>query len=111
MAGVVMNPRWTMRHPKARPEMLGYVPAFLDDADPRPAREQFNERYGHGGGWRPITGMSLDGDFLRSERYPNDPVYMLVAETRLRDEIILYFGRSYVVIVQPGGSYEVARMD
>ena len=52
---------WQMVHPRATPDMLGYVPGFLVDSDPRPAREQFNERYRFGG-WKPNRG------FIKSQK-------------------------------------------
>jgi hypothetical protein len=41
---------WILKHPRARYDMLGFIPQFLDDADPRPAREQLHSAYAHGGG-------------------------------------------------------------
>jgi hypothetical protein len=39
------------------PEELGLLPDFIDQNDPRSAREQFDANYGHGGGWHPIDGF------------------------------------------------------
>ena len=38
-------------------EMLGLIPYFLHPNDSRPAKEQFNERYAHGGGWQQLFGF------------------------------------------------------
>ena len=44
-----------------RPEdILGLLPMIFDSNDPRPAREQANERYAHGGGWNPQEGWELN---------------------------------------------------
>lgn len=87
-------------------EMLGYIPSFLDDADPRPAREQFNERYQSG--WWPLPNFALDGITLR---YPGDPPLKPYALIEFRDENILIYEGDIVVILQPDGSFEGARMD
>lgn len=95
-------------HPRATVEMLGYLPFFLDPADPRPAREQFDDHYGRYGGWSPMNGWVLrDIDII----YPGDPPRPILAKCKLRDETILFCGGAWTVIVQPDGQYEVARMD
>jgi hypothetical protein len=97
-----------MKHPMATLDMLGYIPQFLDENDPRSAREQFDAHYGHGGGWRPFKGHVMQPNGLK---YPGDPLTLLLAETKLRDEIIKFYQHAWVAIVQPDGSYEIARMD
>jgi len=90
--------------------VTGYIPSFLNGQDDRPAREQLHENYRHGGGWRPFPGMGLDLE-RRQLTYPGDPPRRMVAMARLRTEKIYLFESSWVAIVQPDGSYEVARMD
>lgn len=88
---------------------LGFLPSFLSPSDPRPAREQIDEHYSHGGGWRPFEGFTLlPGDQLE---YPGDPPMKPLAEAHLRDERILFYPYEWLVIVQPDGSYEVSRVD
>jgi len=101
--------QWFQRHPQATPEMLGLIPEFLNENDPRSAREQLDANYSHGGGWLPIPGFSMlpNGDLS----YPGDPPFELLAETKLRDETIRVFHYSWVAIIQPDGSFEVSRMD
>ena len=99
---------WIMKHPMATPDMLGYLPQFLSERDPRPAREQFDDNYRNGGGWRPFKGFVMHDNGLK---YPGDPLMPLLAETKLRDETIRFYLSSWVAIVQPDGSYEIARMD
>lgn len=92
------------------PAALGFIPQFLDESDPRPAREQLDANYSHGGGWVPIEGFTLDPSH-ETLRYPGDPPYRAVAGTTLRNETVVVFERSWVAVIQPGGSFEVARMD
>lgn len=100
---------WKMMHPQARPDMLGYIPGFLSENDPRPAREQLDTAYSHGGGWTPFHGFTIlpDGNL----KYPGDPPVELLAETHLRNETIRFYNHSWVCIIQPDGSYEICRMD
>jgi hypothetical protein len=99
---------WIMRHPRATPEMLGYIPQFLSENDPRPAREQLDDNYRQGGGWEPLSGFKITEEGLK---YPGDPPMALLAETKLRDEVIRFYDCSWVVIIQPDGSFEASRMD
>lgn len=100
---------WTPKHPKAHPDMLGFIPDFLSEEDPRPAREQFDQNYAHGGGWKHFEGFKMlpNGNL----KYPGDPPVALLLETKLRDEIIRFYDCSWVTITQPDGSFEVCRMD
>jgi hypothetical protein len=106
---------WILKHPKATHEMLGFIPFFLSDDDPRPAREQLHEAYAHGGGWVPFprklgnTGFKMlpNGNM----KYPGDPETQLLGESMLRTETIRVYNHAWVAIVQPDGTFEVARMD
>ncbi len=98
---------WISKHPQFTFEMLGFIPSFLSEKDPRPAAEQFNEHYISG--WRPFAGFTMlpNGDLS----YPEDPPTRLLAETKLRDETIRFYDCAWVAIIQPDGSYEICRMD
>ncbi len=103
-------PSFTILRPRATEEHLGFIPLMLSDSDPRPAREQFDQNYAHGGGWRPMQGWSIrphDG----SLKYPGDPAMLPIARAQLHDETIFVYESAWVAIVQPDGSFEVARMD
>lgn len=97
---------------KLKPCDLGMIPDFLSLDDPRPAREQFNENYAHGGGWRPYGQgkwkLNSDGYALR---YPGDPLFRPLAIAQFRDEVILFYDCALVCIMQKDGSFEVSRMD
>lgn len=99
---------WTNVHPDADIDMLGVVPRFVLDNDPRPAAVQFNERYEYGG-WSPIRGFVLRKD--RSIKFPEDPPLHALLERKLRDETITYYGYGLFMITQPDGTWEIARMD
>jgi hypothetical protein len=90
-------------------DLMGAIPTFLSVADPRPAAEQFNERYAHGGGWRPFSGWMLDENNVL--QYPGDPPYKPVAWAHLGNEQITIYQHAWVCIKQADGSYEVCRMD
>lgn len=98
---------WRQMHPRANLEMLGFIPSFLDENDPRPAREQFNANYV--GGWYPFTGFKLWSD--ERLKYPEDPPLQPLFRTSLRDEEIIVYEYAWVLIRQTDGSWEVARMD
>lgn len=97
------------KEPRAR-DLLGLIPHFLSEADPRPAREQFDSNYAHGGGWEPFHGFTvLNGSGVI--QYPGDPPLEWIATTFLRDEVIRVYRHAWVSITQPNGSTEIARMD
>lgn len=99
--------KWiTWEHPE---DHLGFLPLMFSDDDPRPAREQANDNYQHGGGWHPRPGFTLlpTGALC----YPGDPPMFPLAQAMLRDEKIVLYPFSWVVIKQTDGSFEVARMD
>jgi len=93
----------------ASPEQLGMLPFWIDDGDPRPAREQFDEHYQHGGGWRPFEGFKLINPL--EIQYPGDEPLEVIALMRLRDEMIAVFPHDWVLILQKDGTFEVCRMD
>lgn len=88
---------------------LGFIPSFVFSADPRPAFEQFDERYI--GGWNAM----LPGKWRLDEHdylfYPGDPPMSPLATAFLRDEHIIVYPGAFVCIVQRDGSFSIARMD
>jgi hypothetical protein len=91
-------------------EHLGFVPYFFSQHDGRPAKEQINEEYAHGGGWRPLEGWVFN-EKDASIKYPGDPKLKPIAWTTLRDERLFFYDMAWLAVVQPDGSYEVGRLD
>lgn len=92
-------------------QALGYIPAFVSEDDPRPAHEQFNERYIYGG-WNPMLPgrWRMDQDF--NLFYPGDPPMQPLAQALCHGERIVVYPRAFVAIVQTDGiGFSVARMD
>jgi hypothetical protein len=89
----------------------GFIPGMLDINDPRPAREQFNDR--NPGGWHGghgPPGLRFDAD-SETLHYPGDPVQHPIGALMFRHELLLLFPGSFVVILQRDGSWEIQRMD
>jgi hypothetical protein len=101
--------RFTLLHPKMTQEHLGFIPEMLDERDPRPAQQQLDAGYQHGGGFDPFVGFTLHAD--NSLTYRNDPPLRPLALTLLRDELIVYYRHSWVAIIQPDRRFVAARMD
>lgn len=104
-----------MRHPlvvaldSRCADYVGFIPTFLDEDDPRPAKEQFAERYVYGG-WRHQEGFTV-GNQRYSLQYPGDPPFNPVGVMRLREETIMIYRHGYVAIWQKDGTFEACRMD
>lgn len=88
-------------------DAVGFIPSFLHQDDPRPAREQFNERYVSG--WRPFDGFTVLE--YKDLSYPGDPPTRQLAHFTFRDETIRVYQHSWVMIEQKDGSFEISRMD
>jgi hypothetical protein len=91
-------------------DVLGFIPDFLNEGDPRDAREQIDAAYQHGGGWRQYAHFALNPDTL-ALTYPGDPAMMPLVITTLRDERVVIYQSGWVMILSPDGSYTVARLD
>jgi hypothetical protein len=100
---------WYAKHPQVTMDMLGFIPSFLNEEDKRPAKEQIDSNYSHGGGWSAFHGFTMLPNGNLS--YPGDPEVLLLAETKLRDETIRFYEHSWLCIIQPDGSFEIARVD
>lgn len=94
---------------------FGIIPMFLDESNPRPAREQFASNYIDG--WRPtqvgfkLSAYDLVAEDFPSLCYPGDPPLPPLAYARLREELIIVYPSAWVMVMQADGSYEVVRMD
>lgn len=98
---------WTPKHLSAHKDMLGYLPGFLSEIDPRKASEQIARRYV--GGWQRFPGFTMleNGNL----KYPGDPETQLLFESKLHEETIRLYEYSWLAIIQADGTYEVARLD
>jgi hypothetical protein len=90
------------------PEDWGLITGFLDPVDPRPAAEQFNEKYI--AGWHPFEGFTFDPK-EGTLTYPGDPPYKVISAIKFGDELILLFPHGWVLILQEDGTWQVSRMD
>lgn len=98
---------------------VGYIPMFLWESDPRSAKEQIHDRYV--AGWNDFQGfrrgstsielIDTQTEDLFNLKYPGDPELPPLAYTKLRNELIVVYPSAWVAIVQPDGSFEVARLD
>ena len=85
-------------------------------SDPRPVKDQLEDRYAHGGGWRPNKGFRLQKgkDILAAPtlRYPGDAPFKAFAKAKFGDEWVIFYPYcSLLAVVQPDGSWEVVRVD
>jgi hypothetical protein len=95
--------------PRFHPEQLGFLTGFIDDDDPRSAREQYDANYQSG--WHPMSGWTLDVATMTLS-YPGDPPLKPFCMTALHDvEAIYFYPYAQVLILQMDGSFEVSRMD
>jgi hypothetical protein len=90
------------------PIMWGLIPSFLDEDDPRSAKEQFNANYI--AGWKPFEGFTFDLE-NGTLSYSGDPPMKVRSVMAFRQELILLFDFAWVLVLQPDNSWEVCRMD
>lgn len=108
---------------RATLDHLGFIPEFFDNADPRPAIEQINDRYAHGGGWHDLK-VGGDRGFRQFDRglklhFPGDPPLHAIAEATLHPdasdglpvERIVIYEHAFVAVFQADGTFKVARLD
>lgn len=105
----------------SRYDILGELEGWINDSDPRPAYQQINHHYSHGGGWhefkdkwRVLPGFARD-DIGRIPiiQYPGDPPYRPVAFIRLREELIVLYPHAIVAVFDKQGETlnNLARID
>jgi hypothetical protein len=101
---------WERTDPRATPEHLGFIPSFFDATDPRPAAEQLDANYNHGGGWRPLTGFRVR-EFDNALLYGEDKPLRRLWRCEFRTEVIEVYQLAWVRITKADGSWEVSRVD
>ena len=94
-------------------DVVGLIPHFLDENDPRSAIEQIDAKYQHGGGWRDFKGHKLEGggDKPYTLKYPGDPITHELSRATLRDEVLVFFKYSWLAVIQTDGSHRIAKLD
>ena len=102
---------WLALDPLFHPMGLGFLPDILLESDKRPVKEQLEERYAHGGGYRPLTGLRFDPKTMVM-RFPGDPPYKPAACAQFGTETVIFYPQaSLLAIVQKDGTFEVTRVD
>lgn len=109
---------WLLR-PGFNTDYLGMLPDIFRAYDPRPAREQIEDRYAHGGGflvapgdWTMTYGRDA-GEIPWAElHFPGDPPLKEIARLELSaTETLVLFDCAFVAIVGPMLDFVVVRMD
>lgn len=104
------RPKWTNHN------VMGYIPAFLNLDDPRPAKEQIDDNYQHGGGWfetsskYELIDWKKDGKCILHFTTYHERNREL-SRCKIRDETLIFFEGSWLAIVQPDGKTNMARVD
>jgi hypothetical protein len=104
-----MQIEWEFLHPQMTMAHLGYIPYWLHTNNPKGAVKQINDGYTFGG-WQDFDGFKLNKN-TGVMRYPGDPDTVPLAKAKLREETIYFYQSSWVSVVQPDGSFRVARID
>lgn len=93
----------------------GIVPQFLSELDPRPAVEQIDTAYAHGGGWRDFEGFIAHIDWKKPGKsflsYSGDPPMRAKAFGCLRDELVILFDSDWCAVAHPDRITRIARLD
>jgi len=95
------------QHYKTPMDAVGVIPELFSQHDPRPVREQIAGNYI--GGWRPMSGGTMDPD-TRVYSYPGDPPMKPLALMVVRDETVVVYDSGVTAIFQSDGSYELSRL-
>jgi hypothetical protein len=102
---------WIALSPRFCAGDLGLLWDILTPEDKRPVKDQLNDRYAHGGGYRPFPGFKLDR-MTMTLRYPGDPLFKPAAMTTIGDEQVFFYpSGAWLLILQPNGEFEVTRVD
>ncbi len=93
-------------------EEVGFVPMFLDINDERPAAEQIDANYQHGGGWNPMEKWTFDRK-TKMIKYPGDePLESFAVALPNKNETVIMYPHSFMLIYNKvNKTYEVGRVD
>jgi hypothetical protein len=102
---------WVGLDRRFRPDHLGWLVDILTSDDKRPIKEQLEDRYAHGGGFRPIKGFKMNPKTLIM-RFPGDRPFKPAAATTINHEKVVFYPYcSLLAIIQPNGDFDVTRVD
>ena len=111
---------WTMAR-GVHPETIGVLPMILMSNDPRPVKDQLDDRYSHGGGYSVSPGnwkyIPAEGENEATLQYTStsgeesDEALREMARTQIHDETCILFDYQFMAIVQPDASFVVVRVD
>lgn len=102
---------WVIIDSHFHPTGLGYLTDFLLESDPRPIRDQLNERYAHGGGYSPIEGITFNPS-TGILTYPGDPPIHPSAMAQFNSETVIFYQTcELLTIIQSDGTWEVTRVN
>lgn len=110
-----MQLHWEFLHPRCTIAHLGHIGALMRQDSTLTAAQQITRLYPFGG-WNPTFRSKDSGCQLKHlgggvMKYPGDPLQRPIAKAQLRDETIYVYDSEFWVIVQPDGSFEMARLD
>lgn len=89
--------------------IVGDIKFFAHESDEDSLKDQFNKRYSFGGGWSPMEGFTMDKN--KSITYPEDPPLYPLAIAKFRNQEVIIYNHSWVVILEQDGTFEASRMD
>ena len=101
-------------------DAVGLIPAFFDPSDARDAREQIEDNYAHGGGWRPhptpehwtFDPQTLTVTYDDKDPYEEPEQYHALASAKLPNgQAIIVFQSAWLLVVDPDGKWQIARVD
>ncbi len=101
----LIDKRMTMDH-------LGAIPLLISQDDPRPLKEQIDDNYAFGGGWRcGGFGKFAFDQATATAKYPGDCPMKPLARFLCRDETLYFYDHAIVAVVDAQGTAEFSRMD
>lgn len=104
---------WIQLDKRFPAEGLGYLPDILLPTDKRPVKDQLEDRYAHGGGYRPFPDKHFRLDRrTMTLKFPGDPVFKPAAMAFFGSEQVFFYPNcSLLLILQPDGKFDVTRVD
>jgi hypothetical protein len=102
---------WISLDPYFSPQGLGFLPDILLADDKRSVREQLDDRYAHGGGYRDRNFTKFRLGKNMALHWPGDPPQHPLAATLINDELVVFYSHAMLLVMQPDGTWKVTRVD